>query len=113
VEVRGDFPLNINFPYSQSFGSVGSAGYCSPPSNTNTIRSGVKVGSPVGNGQSQSGIRFWCGEFCIEVDVVFSCESLSQLIRTLQGLQNPNPNPNPNPNSTAVDAVDEGIKVRE
>lgn len=104
VEVRRDIPLNFNSPYSQSFGSVGSAGYCSPPSNPNTISSGVKVGSPVGNGQPHSGIRFWCGEFCIEVDIGFSCESLSQLIQTLQGLQNTNPNPN----SNAVDAVDDG-----
>ena len=115
VEVRRDFPLNFNSPYSQYFGSVGNAGYCSPPSNT--IRSGVKVGSRVGNGQAHSGIRFWCGEFCIEVDVEFSCESLSQLIRTLQGLQsmNPNPGPNLNPNSNpnAVDAVDGGSRGRE
>jgi hypothetical protein len=35
----------------------------------------------------RSGIRFWLGEFCIEVDVPFSSPCLSQLIRTLRDLR--------------------------
>jgi hypothetical protein len=98
VELRRDFPLNVNAPsYSQNFGSVGSAGYCSQSSRTipTRPRTVVNGGSLVGNRQAHSGIRFWCGEFCIEVEVEFCSKSLSQLIQTLQGLQNMNPYPNP------------------
>lgn len=35
----------------------------------------------------RSGIRFWVGEFCIEVDVPFSSPCLSQLIGTLRDFQ--------------------------
>lgn len=84
VEVKRDFTLNTNtnsVPHANPSGSFGQ-------------RSGVNAGggsysypgiNGIGAGGS-SGIRFWCGEFCIEVDVKFSSDSLRQLIRTLQGV---------------------------
>ena len=81
VEVKRDFTLNSSagsYSSGPSFGSgingsSGSAQYRTPGSN------GIGTG---GN----SGIRFWCGEFCIEVDVKFSSDTLRQLVRTLQGV---------------------------
>ncbi len=64
VEVKRDFGLNMKSPSFDSF-------------------SGGHSGSAF-TALSPSGIRFWCGEFCIEVGVQFSPSSLSQLIRTLR-----------------------------
>ena len=75
VEVKRDFTLNTNTP---SFGSAGSGSR--PPKAPN----GSNAPGPV---LSPSGIRFWCGEFCIEVGVQFSSSSLSQLLGTLQELR--------------------------
>ena len=33
-----------------------------------------------------SGLRIWCGEFCIEVDAYFSSKHLSQVAQTLKSL---------------------------
>lgn len=65
VELRQDLTSNVN-AQSPSFKSDSRGYYAN---------------------HSPSGIRFWCGEFCIEVDVEFSSESLSQLIRTLERLK--------------------------
>ena len=62
VEVKRNFTLNANArPAPNAFNTAGP-------------------------GLSPSGIRFWCGEFCIEVGVQFCSSSLSQLIGTLQEL---------------------------
>jgi hypothetical protein len=53
--------------------------------NANAVR-GPNGFNSAGPGLSGSGIRFWCGEFCIEVGVQFCSSSLSQLIETLQEL---------------------------
>ena len=84
VEVKRDFTLNSGAgsyspgpPFgpggSGINGSSGRAQYRTPGAN------GIGTGGC-------SGIRFWCGEFCIEVDVKFSSDTLRQLVRTLQGL---------------------------
>ncbi len=74
VEVKSSsFRLNgVGSSSSSGFGSIGSEDLSAPH--------GVGF---VGGG---SGIRFWCGEFCIEVGVPFSSAILSQLIKTLQSL---------------------------
>jgi hypothetical protein len=73
VEVKSSFRLNgVGSSSSAGFGGIGSEGLSAP--------NGVGF---VGAG---SGIRFWCGEFCIEVGVPFSSPCLSQLIKTLQSL---------------------------
>lgn len=82
VEVSRDFSLNVERPspsstFSQVEGVDCSSGYSwLPPDCSGVNRPG-----------NFSGIRFWFGQFCIEIDVHFSSESLSQLIRTLQKLQ--------------------------
>ena len=70
VEVKKSFRLNgdVSSP-SVGLGGIGSGGFSSAP------------GGFVGGG-----LRFWCGEFCIEVGVPFSSASLSQLIKTLQSI---------------------------
>ncbi|MCP5046051.1 MAG: hypothetical protein GY940_02695 [bacterium] len=75
VEVKGDFTLSSPWePCGSSFDSGSPGG------------SGITGAMPgIGTG-GFSGIRFWCGEFCVEVDVKFSSSSLSQLVRTLQGV---------------------------
>jgi hypothetical protein len=60
VEVRHDLDLNV-----QSL--AGRSGTCS---------------------RNSSGIRFWLGEFCIEIESSFSCECLSRLIETLENVGN-------------------------
>jgi len=81
VEVKRDFTLNS---------SVGS--YSSGPSfgpgidgSSGIGRTNYRGANGIGTG-GYSGIRFWCGEFCIEVDVKFSSATLRQLVRTLQGV---------------------------
>lgn len=41
-------------------------------------------GSPVNKTVNSSAIRFWCGDFCIEIGADFSSETLCHLIRTLR-----------------------------
>lgn len=84
VEVKRDFAFNAS-PQFQSpfFGSWCSGDHSYGPNIPPEL-------NRVGNRQpssASSGIRFWCGPFCIEIDVQFSSESLSQLIRTLQRFQ--------------------------
>ncbi len=79
VEVKRDFTLN------SSAGSYSSGPSFGPGMNGNGGRRTYPGGNGMGTGGS-SGLRFWCGEFCIEVDVKFSSDSLRQLIRTLQGV---------------------------
>jgi len=47
---------------------------------------GVSNGT-IGGVLSPSGIRFWCGRYCIEVGVPFSTETLTDLIITLEKLE--------------------------
>jgi hypothetical protein len=87
VEVKRDFTLNRNVgsypppPPSPSFGtgfnSSSDCGGGSYPGYAGLHRAGTG---------GSSGIRFWCGEFCIEVDVKFSSDTLRQLLQTLQGV---------------------------
>lgn len=96
VEVKRDFKLKGNVQ-SPLFGcdpggrdrsrNRSSAGACYNYVNNMPMGAG-SVGSPGINGVGHSsGIRFWCGQFCIEIDVQFCSESLSQLIETLQRLE--------------------------
>jgi hypothetical protein len=81
VEVKRDFAFNA----SPQFQSPFFGPWCSGDHSH-----GAKIPpeiNRVGDRQPSSGIRFWCGPFCIEIDVGFSSESLCQLIRTLQSLQ--------------------------
>ncbi len=100
VEVRRDLSLNAKSPSPGPFGPFGPGSIAgSNYANTSPGHAEIKVV------RNASGIRFWCGEFCIEIDVPFSSESLCQLIRTLrtlQGLQVTNPN--------AVNTKDRGSK---
>jgi hypothetical protein len=79
VEVKRDFTLNSNSDShapSSSFGSgVNSPGGIGGYTGMNQMSTG-----------GSSGIRFWCGEFCVALDVKFSSDCLRQLIRTLQGV---------------------------
>lgn len=83
VEVKRDFIFDIQSSPSSfapgSGSSTGNVGYSSP--STANPRTHTEINS------RSSGIRFWCKEFCIEVDVDFSSECLSQLILTLQSLE--------------------------
>ena len=66
VEVKRDFTLNPNTGSGHSSSSIGpgsSAGYA-----------GINQMSTGGS----SGIRFSCGEFCVELDVKFSSDCLRQ-----------------------------------
>jgi hypothetical protein len=78
VEVKRDFTLNSSAGSYSSGPSFGPGGPGINGSNGSTQY-------PIRTGGS-SGIRFWCGEFCIEVDVKFSSDTLRQLVRTLQGV---------------------------
>ena len=84
VEVKQDFSFNASPQFQSPFfgpwcsGDHSRGGKIPPEIN----RVGDRQPSSV-----SSGIRFWCGPFCIEIDVGFSSESLSQLIRTLQSFQ--------------------------
>lgn len=70
VEVKKSFCLNGDVSsLSGGLEDIGGSGFSSP------------TGGFVGGG-----IRIWCGEFCIEVGVPFSSPCLSQLVKTLQGL---------------------------
>jgi hypothetical protein len=75
VELKRDFTLNMKTPSVENGRACGPGGAYSipyPPSS--------------GAGSKPSGIRFWCGAFCVEIDVHFSPETLSTLIRMLQGV---------------------------
>jgi hypothetical protein len=84
VEVKHDFTLTAASPSCS--GSIGGGGLCgdgnvlSPPGTQYSALGSRLPGV-------RSGIRFWLGEFCIEVDVPFSSQCLSQLIGTLRELQ--------------------------
>jgi len=79
VEVKRDFTLNSNTVSHPSSSSIGP-GMNGPGSSAGYA--GINQMSTGGSG----GIRFWCGEFCVELDVKFSSDCLRQLIRTLQGV---------------------------
>lgn len=71
VEVKSSFRLNGGISGSPlGFAGAGSEGF--------SVANGA--------GFVGGGIRFWCGEFCIEVGAPFSSSCLSQLIKTLQSL---------------------------
>jgi len=76
VEVKRDFTLNTNTGSHPSSSTIG------PSMNGPGSNAGINQMSTGGS----SGIRFWCGEFCVELDVKFSSDCLRQLIRTLQGV---------------------------
>jgi hypothetical protein len=86
VEVKRDFAFSAS-PHLQSpfFSSSGS--WYSGNNSPNARPPSCSEINRVGNRQSSSGIRFWCGPYCIEIDVGFSSEGLTQLIRTLQSVQ--------------------------
>lgn len=77
VEVKRDFTLNTH-PEDSTSSFISDAAGRSRRMNTPGARGMVTGGS--------SGIRFWCGEFCIELDVKFSSDTLKQLVSTLQGV---------------------------
>jgi hypothetical protein len=62
--------------------------HCAGPNTTSsfTVSTPSSSGMPPRISRDFSGIRFWCGEFCIEVDVQFSTTSMSALIQTLRSL---------------------------
>ena len=81
VEVKRDFTLN------SSAGSYWSGPPFGPGINGSRGRAQYRTQGTNGIGTGgSSGIRFWCGEFYIEVDVKFSSDTLRQLVRTLQGV---------------------------
>lgn len=78
VEVKRDFTLNAPSASSSPSSFV---------SGVNNSHDRKSFGGPGGIATGGcSGLRFWCGEFCIEVDVKFSSDTLRQLVRTLQGV---------------------------
>jgi hypothetical protein len=79
VEVKRDFTLNADSGSPSPSSSFGIG--------INNSTNGGNYGrvNRIGTGGS-SGVRFWCGEFCVELDVKFSSDCLDQLIRTLQGV---------------------------
>lgn len=86
VEVKRDFSFNASPQFQPAFFGP----WCSGDRDHSH---GAKIPpeiNRVGDRQPSSvssGIRFWCGPFCIEIDVGFSSESLSQLIGTLQNIR--------------------------
>lgn len=82
VEVKRDFTLNRSSGFFSSGPPFGLGG---PGINGSSDRTKYPGTNEIGTG-GYSGIRFWCGEFCIEVDVKFSSDTLRQLVRTLQGV---------------------------
>jgi len=81
VEVKRDFTLNSRT------GSYSSGPSFGPGINGSSGEGRTKYPGANGIGTGGcSGIRFWCGEFCIELDVKFSSDSLRQLVRTLHGV---------------------------
>ena len=93
VEVKRDFSFStgpqFQSPFFDSWGTWGT--WCSGTDSPNGKIPSSEI-NRVGDRQSSSGIRFWCGPYCIEIAVGFSSEGLTQLIRTLQnvqGLQSP------------------------
>jgi hypothetical protein len=99
VEVKRDFTLNTHTDSrtpSSSFGpGVNRPGGIGGYAGMNQMSTG-----------GSSGIRFWCGEFCIELDVKFSSDCLRQLIRTLQGVYI-------NPTGDKTEKSDESISDSE
>jgi hypothetical protein len=86
VEVKRDFTLNSHPGDSSSPSSsfISDAASRSSRMNNPGARGARGARGMVTGGSS--GIRFWCGEFCIEVDVKFSSDTLKQLVSTLQGV---------------------------
>lgn len=82
VEVKRGFNLNRN---SGFFSSVPPFGHGGPGIHGSSGKTKYPAPNEEGYG-GYSGIRFWCGEFCIEVDVKFSSGTLHQLVQTLQGV---------------------------
>lgn len=84
MEVKRDFSFNASSQFQSPFfgpwynGDHWAGGKIPPGIN----RTGDRQPS-----SESSGIRFWFGSFCIEIDVGFSSESLSQLIGTLQDIR--------------------------
>lgn len=79
VEVKRDFTLNTNGDDSSSASSFISDAASRSRRMNSPVARGMRTGGT-------SGIRFWCGEFCIELDVKFSSDTLKQLVSTLQGV---------------------------
>lgn len=79
VEVKRDFTLNTH-----AEGSASGSSFISDAASRSS-RMNYPGARGMGTGGS-SGIRFWCGEFCIELDVKFSSDTLKQLVSTLQGV---------------------------
>lgn len=84
VEVKRDFAFNASTQFQSPFFGPWCSGDHSHGTNIPPEINRVDNRHP---SSASSGIRFWCGPFCIEIDVGFSSESLSQLIRTLQRFQ--------------------------
>ncbi len=99
VEVKRDFAFNSSTQFqSPIFGSWCSGDHSYHSCGTNIPPEINRVGNRQLSSVS-SGIRVWFGSFCIEIDVGFSSESLSQLIGTLQSLQGLQGSPITNSNS--------------
>jgi hypothetical protein len=89
VEVKRDFSFNASTQFQSPFFGPWCSGDHSYSYGTNLPPEINRVGNrqPSSTSSASSGIRFWCGSFCIEIDVGFSSESLSQLVRKLQSLE--------------------------
>jgi hypothetical protein len=112
VEVKRDFAFNASPQFQSPFFSPWCSG-----DHSHSHSHGTKIPPEinrvgVGCRQPSSGIRFWCGQFCIEIDVGFSSESLSQLIGTLQNLQDLQESPIPITNRN-VDGDNPGTGEKE
>lgn len=85
VEVKRDFIFDgPGGPGASTDTFVGRGGLGEGADFSLGFPSGVGGTRLAGVGRVRSGIRFWLGEFCIEVDVPFSSPCLSQLIGTLR-----------------------------
>ncbi len=98
VEVKRDFTLNTNSGSHPGSSSIGPGVMNGPGSRVG--HAGIRPMSTNG----ASGIRFWCGEFCVELDVKFSSDCLRQLLRTLQGVYiKPTENKNEESSAESID----------
>ena len=87
VEVKRDFAFNASTQFQSPFFGPWCSGDYSYGTNLPPEINRVGNRQPSRTSSASSGIRFWCGSFCIEIDVGFSSESLSQLIGTLQNIR--------------------------
>lgn len=92
VEVKRDFSFNASpqFQFQSPFFGPWCSGdhsYHSSGTNIPPEINRVVDRQHCSASSASSGIRFWFGSFCIEIDVGFSSESLSQLIGTLQNIR--------------------------